>query len=74
LARTRLVTAQEDWIGAAPVAVLSHEAWQRYFQANEKIIGCAVSLGDRSVINHPSAASVARRYAAWYNLLSKWDL
>jgi putative ABC transport system permease protein len=45
----RTFTAEEDRIGAAPVVVLSHDAWARRFNSDRKVIGSTTTLGDRNV-------------------------
>jgi predicted permease len=40
----RLFTSEEDRPGAEPAAVLSHEAWQRYFGGDPAIVGRSVRL------------------------------
>jgi predicted permease len=43
-ARGRWFSAEEDRPGGRPVAVLSHEAWQRYFAGAEDVVGRMVLL------------------------------
>jgi putative ABC transport system permease protein len=47
--RGRVLTADDDRLGAAPAVVLSHEAWQEYFDADPQIVGRAIPLADQSV-------------------------
>lgn len=43
-ARGRLISPADDTPGAAPVAVLAHEYWQREFAADASVIGSALEI------------------------------
>lgn len=45
----RDMIAEDDQAGAAPIAWISHAAWQKYFAANPGLVGRAISLEGRSV-------------------------
>ncbi len=44
----RFYTAGEDMAGAAPVAVISHDAWQKYFGGSPDVVGTSVMLGSKA--------------------------
>ena len=44
----RTITVDDDRLGAAPVAVLSHQFWQQRFDANPGVIGQQIKLNQQS--------------------------
>ena len=40
----RTLTPEDDRPGAAPAAVITHRAWERYFGGDPYVIGCTVAL------------------------------
>src|SRR5262249_43384702 len=44
----RLISAQGQGPGAAPVAVLTHRFWTTYYHGDPNIVGTAIRLGSRS--------------------------
>jgi putative ABC transport system permease protein len=49
VAQGRGLTAADDRIGAAPVTCVTHEAWRKYFAADEKLIGRTILLDGQAV-------------------------
>ena len=45
----RDIIAEDDQAGAAPVAWISYAAWQKYFAADQNLVGRAISLEGQSV-------------------------
>ena len=43
----RHLRADDDLPGAEPVVILSHDVWQRRYQADPKIIGRSVTVNGR---------------------------
>lgn len=46
--RGRLLDADDDRAGAAPVAVVTYAAWRKYFDADESIVGKPVSINSQA--------------------------
>jgi predicted permease len=46
--RGRLLDAQDDHAGAAPVAVVTYAAWRKYFDGNASIVGKSVSINSQA--------------------------
>jgi predicted permease len=45
----RALTPEDDVVGAAPVVVLSHGAWQRYFGGDPRVVGGRVVMHETGV-------------------------
>ena len=45
----RAIAADDDRVGAAPVAVLSHDAWQRYFGGDPQVVGRRLVMHESGV-------------------------
>ncbi|MET0225416.1 MAG: ABC transporter permease, partial [Dokdonella sp.] len=46
--RGRLLTADDDRSGAAPVAVVTYAAWRKYFNGDDSIVGKTVSINGQA--------------------------
>lgn len=46
----RQMSAEDDQPGASPVVWISHAAWLKYFGADPRLVGNAISLDGRSVV------------------------
>ena len=42
----RTATSEDEAAGAAPVVVLSHDTWTRFFGADRSVVGTTINLGD----------------------------